>query len=553
MPASPRLVSLVEQATRHHQAGRLDEAVAAYRQAAGLDPSHPGIQNNLGVALRQQGRLEEAVACYQRVIALSPQDAGAHGNLGNALRQMGQMDAAEAAFRQALRLHPASPTAHNALGDALREQGRVEEAIRHHRQALALQPRDGVTYNLLGLAQQHQGQLEEAVASYRQALALSPGLAGAHSNLGTALQVIGQPEEAVESLRKALELQPNHPDFLSNLGSAQTECGRLAEAMACFRQAIALRPDHAVAHLHLGMALLGRGDFPKGWTEYEWRWRCAQTPRDFPQPRWRGEHAAGRRLLLHAEQGLGDTLQFCRYAELAAERGLRVVMEVQPSLRRLLQGLPGTEAVLARGEPLPEFDLHCPLLSLPLAFGTLPHTIPQRVPYLRAEAAEVLLWRQRLEARGKKGPRIGIAWAGSPKLARDRLRSIDPALLVPLLNMPGLHFINLQKGGTPAPAEAPLTDLMPEVQDFAETAALMASLDLIISVDTAVAHLAGALGKPVWMLDRFAPDWRWLEGRADSPWYPTMRIYRQPAPRQWGPVLEAVQRDLRRFYQSDVN
>lgn len=539
-----RLSRLLAQAAQHHQAGRLDDAIADYRHAAGLAPAHPGIHNNLGVALRQQGRLEEAIACYRRVIALQPQDGGAHGNLGNALQQAGQLEAAVAAFRRALRLRPDHAPAHNALGAALRDKGALKEAAACHRRAIALCPREAEAHHLLGAALQRQGRLEEAVASYRQAIALQPQEAGVHNNLGTALQRLGQWVEAEASFRHSLRLRPWDANVLSNLGTTLKELGRWEEAMTCYRQAIALCPQHGPAHLNLGMGLLAEGAFEAGWAEYEWRWRCAQAPRGFRQPQWRGEPAQGRTLLLHAEQGLGDTLQFCRYAELAAARGLRVVLEVQPPLRRLLQGLPGTVAVLAQGEALPAFDLHCPLLSLPLALGTRLESIPAAIPYLRAEAPEAPLWRGRLRAMGGQGPRIGLVWAGSPTLARDRERSLDPALLAPLLALPGLHFVSLQKGGPAAPPGLPLTDLMPEVRDLAETAALVAELDLVISVDTAVAHLAGALGQTVWLLDRFTPDWRWLRGRKDSPWYLSMRIYRQARPGDWAGVLETVKEDL---------
>jgi hypothetical protein len=283
----------------------------------------------------------------------------------------------------------------------------------------------------------------------------------------------------------------------------------------------------------------------EGWREYEWRWQVADmaaSRRDFSQPQWSGEAAAGRTLLIHAEQGLGDTLHFCRYATLAADRGMRVIMQVQTPLVRLLRNLPGVDQVVARGDDLPAFDLHCPMQSLPLAFGTTLTTIPAGSAYLRADAAVAAAWGVRIDAMGDRRPRVGVAWAGNPGMIRDASRSLRPARLAPLSGLAGLHFFSLQKDGPPA---AGLTDLMGEMADFADTAGLICNLDLVISVDTAVAHLAAGLGKPVWLLDSFDPDWRWLLGRRDSPWYPSLRVYRQPRPGDWDAVLDAVAGDLR--------
>ena len=325
------------------------------------------------------------------------------------------------------------------------------------------------------------------------------------------------------------------------------EQGRLDDAVVCLRRAVELKPDFADAHGNLAIALLARGDWTEGWAEYEWRW---QTPpmimarREFAQPRWHGEAGSGQTLLVHAEQGLGNSLQFCRYAPLAAERGLRVVVEVQKPLARLLGSLPAIQGVVARGEALPHFDLHCPMLSLPRAFGTTTATIPGAPSYLHADSAKVAAWWTRLAALPRRGPRIGLAWAGSSKLRSDSRRSLAPDRLAPLFERPGAHFFSLQKDGPAAPTALPLTDFMNEMEDFADTAALVANLDLVISVDTAVAHLAAAIGKPVWMLDRFDPDWRWLAGRHGSPWYPTLRLYRQPRPGDWDGVVAAVAHDL---------
>jgi hypothetical protein len=307
------------------------------------------------------------------------------------------------------------------------------------------------------------------------------------------------------------------------------------------------------------MALLAQGELPAGWQEHEWRWATRQFSgghRHFAQPQWRGEAAEGRSLLVHAEQGFGDTLQFCRYVPLAAARGLRVILQVPKPLSRLLCDLAGVDRLLTDGDALPQFDLHCPMLSLPLALQTTPATIPHDVPYLHADPALTAHWAMRLAA--TPTPRVGVAWAGNPRAqlldaaAIGRVRSIAPERLAPVLQLPGPCFVSLQKDGAPPPAAFRLVDRMAEVQDFADTAALIANLDLILSVDTSVAHLAAALGKPVWLLNCFDPCWRWLVGRRDSPWYPTMRIYQQPGPGDWDPVVAEIVRDLCTYQAADA-
>ncbi len=465
-----------------------------------------------GLQLHQAGELGRAVALYRRALSLQPDSSAVHANLGSALRDLGQAGAAIAHLRAALRLTPGLVQAHNNLGIALRQQERLDEAVSCFRAALELKPDYLEARINLGTALKEQGRLDEAVACFRAALASSPNLSLLHYNLGNTLK-------------------------------AQR---RLDEAAACLRRAIELSPDHVESHYNLGRILLARGDMAAGWREYEWRW---ETPhmmparRRFAQPQWRGEAGEGRTLLIHAEQGFGDTLQFCRYAPLAAARGLRVILQVPKPLIRLLRSLPGVQRLIDNGEEAPPFDLHCPMLSLPLALGTTLATIPAALPYLHADAAQAAAWRARLAASGARRPRVGLAWAGSATMQLDGQRSLTAGHLAPLLGIEGVHLISLQRDRVAA-ADVPLASFMDEMHDFADTAALVASLDLVISVDTAVAHLAGALGKPVWLLDRFDPCWRWLDGRLDSPWYPSLRIYRQPRPADWGTVLAEAARDL---------
>jgi Flp pilus assembly protein TadD len=433
------------------------------------------------------------------------------------------------------------------------QAGRLAEAERLFRQVLAISPRQTESLQMLGAIAYQTGRHDLAFDLISKAVASNPRDASSHSNLGNLLLQQGQLNEAIACYRRAIDLKPGFTEALNNVGNALKAQKRFDEAVASYRRALDLKPSDAEVHYNLATALLARGDMQAGWQEHEWRWKTPpfiNARRDFAQPQWRGETAEGRTLLIHAEQGFGDTLQFCRYAPLAASRGLRVVIDVPRPLVRLLGSLSGADQIVAHGEAPPQFDLHCPMLSLPLALGTTIATIPGDVPYLHADTAQVADWRTRLGALNYQGPRIGLVWAGNPRThllaaaAVGRRRSMNPELLAPLFDVSGLHFFSLQKDGPAAPPDFSMTDFMGEMGDFADTAALIANLDLVISVDTAVAHLAAALGKPVWLLDRFDTCWRWLDGRRDSPWYPNLRLYRQPQPGDWDSVLVEVIRDL---------
>jgi hypothetical protein len=376
------------------------------------------------------------------------------------------------------------------------------------------------------------------------------------------LNELGRPAEAEGVLRAALEAQPGSPGVLNNLGIALFAQGRLSKAEASYREALGRRPDFADAHNNLGIVLLAAGRFEEGWEEHEWRWKArhmAGGARGFSAPLWSGEVLGeGGVLLLHAEQGLGDTLQFCRYAPLAAARA-RVVLEVQAPLARLLSSLPGVSQVIARGEALPAFDAQAPLLSLPRAFGTTIETVPARVPYLAADPDQAAAWGRRLAA--LPGLKVGLCWAGEPRAgfpelaAIDARRSISLAALAPLAKVAGVSFVSLQKGAPAAQAADPpppmaLFDYTAELADFADTAALVENLDLVISVDTSVAHLAGAMARPVWLLNRFDTCWRWLLDRQDSPWYPTLRLFRQTTPGDWTSVIADLRQALHTLAQT---
>jgi Flp pilus assembly protein TadD len=506
----------LNQGLAHHRAGRLAEAIACYRRAATLQPGCFEFHFNLAAALFQSGQFAEAAESYRQATRISPNDADAHYSLGVVLQTLGDESSAMQAYVSALRINPDFPQALSNLG------------------ALCVDRDDPQT---------GEGLL-------RRSLALDPGNVSAHCNLGGALVKLGNAAGAVESFRNALALDPTHALTLCNLGTfLDNTLDDTAGALRCYRMALAAHPDSQIAQFYMGLQHLVAGDFTAGWQGYEARWcrpEFRNTRPDRLQPQWSGEDIRGSRILIYREQGLGDTLQFARYIPMVAALGAKVVLRVQPSLVRLLTCIcsSAVEVVSAESDEGADAEWQCPLLSLPLAFGTQLATIPRDVPYLRADSAEVAAWAQRLPAHGL---RVGLVWAGNPKHTRDRQRSLALQQLGGLTRLPGIAFYSLQKGPAAqdlAASPLPIVDLGQHIEDFADTAAIIANLDLVICVDTAVAHLAGALGKPVWLLVPHIGDWRWLRDRTDSPWYPAMRLFRQPAIGGWDCVLEQLEQEL---------
>jgi tetratricopeptide (TPR) repeat protein len=547
---------------RHHQAGQLRESERLYQRILAQQPHHADALHLLGVVAYQSGRAGVAVRLIRRAIDHRSDIAAYHANLGLALAALGKLDEALTCYQAALDLQPLYPEVLCNLGAALGRLGRPAEAVAAYQRSLSLRPEQPETHYNLATLLAAQNQLSDAVRCYREAIRLKPDYPEAVNNLGISLVNLGRVEDAVACYRQALALRAGDPAVQNNLGAALAELGELKEAADCYRIVLSLDPTHAEAHYNLARTLLAKGDMAAGWPAFEWRWRTQQlraATRPFVQPQWRGEAGQAQTLLIHAEQGFGDTLQFCRFAPLAATRGLRVILEVPEPLVRLMRSLPGVAQVVARGERLPRFDLHCPMMSLPLAFGTTLQTIPTAVPYLCADPAQTADWRARIASSGAGLLRVGLVWAGAPRpdsaslSAIDRRRSLAPEMLAPLFAVSGLQFFSLQKAGPRPPPHFPLVDFMAEMHDFADTSALVAQLDLVISVDTAVAHLAAALGKPVWLLSRFDACWRWHADRGDSPqldnprdcpWYPQLRVYRQPAPGDWLRVVGQVAEDL---------
>jgi tetratricopeptide (TPR) repeat protein len=462
------------------------------------------------------------------------------------LHRRGQLAEAESRYKKLTWREPGSAAAFHALGAMRLHQDRPAEAREFLNQATRIEPDNAEILNALGAALTQLRDYPAAEAALREALALNPNLAEAHNNLSILLTRLRRPEAAAEHSRQAVALAPSSADMALNQGKALRDLGRPEEALAAFQNAVRLAPDLAEAHFAVATIQLALGDFAKGWAGFEWRLRLPgfgfALP-DLGKPGWQGDDLAGLTILVHAEQGLGDTLQFLRYVPLVAARGGKVLLLVQPALKRLLEGFPGIEQVFGFGEALPDYDLHCPLMRLPRRFGTSIDTIPPISPLLAAPEADQALWRDRFGTGGRAG--IGLCWAGNPAHANDHNRSAPLAALTPLLGLPGLRWVSLQKEVPPGDAATLAT--YPEVlqagealTDMAATAGLIAALDLVISVDTAVAHLAGVMGKPVWLLLPHAPEWRWLGTRGDSPWYPSARLFRQPEPGNWPAAVEEI-------------
>ncbi len=538
------------------EAGQVDEAIRHFHLALAIKPDLALAHNNLGDALQRQGRLDDAAASCQRALQLEPSYPEAYMNLGSVLMLLERPEEAVHCFQDALELRPDFVAAQINLGSALAQQEKFDEAISWLLKAIALQPKHADIYNNLGKVLMDQAKADQAISCFVWAITLKPDHCDAHLNLSGAFQSQSKLDESLDHARHAEALAPDRVETLVGLGSTLRAQGRLDDAVASFNRAIACCTDRRQLpqiHADLAMALLARGDFVLGWEEYEWRMPAIGLGRDFNVPQWRGEAAVGRTLLIHAEQGFGDTLQFCRYASLAAERGLRIILEAQKPLVRLLRSLPGVEQVVGQGETLPDYDLHCPMMSLPLALRTTIETIPARVPYLHADADRCAYWEHRFAVPDCRGPRVGVLWAGNSHTKKlrlallDRRRSIAPAQLAPIFDVPGVQFFGLQKDGPNPPDDFRLTDVMSGMNDFADTAALISTLDLVIAVDSAVAHLAGALDRPVWLMDRFDPCWRWLLNRSDTPWYPKLQIIRQSTPGKWDPVITKIADDLRCF------
>jgi tetratricopeptide (TPR) repeat protein len=576
--------------------GKFTEACASFREALRVDPGHAGALNNLGNALQDSGQSATAVECFRRAVQINPQLANAHNNLGNALVSLGQLPQASACFQQALNINPKHLDARNNLGLAFIVQNQLPEATSCFREVLAIDPNHAHACVNLGNALLLQKQPAEAAECFRRAIGFLPNYANAHNNLGQALDQLGQTTLAIESFRQAIQLEPNNANAHNNLGNALVAQGDLAGATESYKQALRISPGDANARenlanafTNLGNALkdqgplnqaaenyrqaltidaqhtmarwnqallhLLQGDFEGGWPDYELRWDMPEkVKRFFSQPRWDGRQLDGKTILVYAEQALGDTIQFARYLPLVKERGGTVLFECQPALKKLMN-LACVDGLLAAGDPLPSFDCQIPLVSIPGVLGTTLATIPAHVPYVEVDAESI----RRAALRKPAGSRIqiGIVWQGSMAQKGDR-RSVPLSLFEPLKQVTEVDWFSLQVGpGAEQLAKAPfpITDLGRsfDPNSLEDLAGAISNLDLIITVDTAAAHLAGALAVPVWTLLPYVPDWRWLMHRQDSPWYPTMRLFRQKKFGHWSGVFEDLAAAIKMFSPGSKN
>ena len=538
-----------------HALKRFDAALASFDRALALRPDSAAALANRGVTLHALARFEEALASYDAAVALWPDSDAVFANRGITLHALKRFDEALASLDRALALRPDNAEALASRGVTLHVLRRFEEALASYVRALELRSDSAEAHSNRGVTLFELRRYAEALASCDRALALQPDFPEALSGRGNALSVLKRFDEASASYHRALALRPDYAEAHTSLGVNLHALKRFDEALECYERALAVRPDFAEAHYDQGLSRLLTGDFDRGWVEHDW-WRevahFKRAERNFAQPRWTGSPViAGKTILLHAEQGFGDTIQFCRYAPRVAALGARVILEVQDPLRDLIRrSLDGVAQVVAKGDAMPPFDMHCPFLSLPLVFGSRLETIPHETPYLCAPAQAVANWGARLPP--KTRARIGLAWSGRPEHNNDQNRSIDFASFLSPLEGIDATLVSLQREVRAADAivlreRSDVIHFGEELKDFSDTAALAANMDLVIAVDTSVAHLAGALAKPVWILLPFVPDWRWLLDRDDSPWYPTARLFRQDDNRRWDSVFARLRTRLDDF------
>jgi tetratricopeptide (TPR) repeat protein len=563
-----------------------DKAVQLLSKAMKINPHHIACCNNLGIAFKELKRFEEAVTIYDQAILIQPDYALAYYNRGNALQELKRFEEAVTSYEKAILIQPDYALAYYNRGNALQELKRFEEAVTSYEKAILIQPDYAQSFYNLANALRELKQFEKAVMGYEQALLIDPTLVGTHSNCGIALHALGRLEEALISYDKAISVDSHQADLfynralvlqglgrleealisydkaiginsgyadaLSNRGNVLQSLGRLEEALISYDKAINIDAEHADANWNKSLALLMNGDFEKGWPLYEWRWKSDESSkmsdiRNFHQPLWIGQTSlVGKTILLHAEQGMGDTIQFSRYAPLVAQLGAKVILEVQPDLVSLLKGFQGVDKLIPLGKQLPDFDYHCPLLSLPLAFKTDLYHIPAPDNLIKADSELMARWQSAL---GRKTmPRIGLVWSGNPSHRNDSNRSLSLERLVSYLPS-GYEYVALQKDLRGSDQRilqdhSGIKYFGYALQNFSDTAALCELMDIIISVDTSVAHIAGSLNKPTWLMLPFKPDWRWLLDRDDSPWYPSIQLLRQHSINHWDGVLESIKRKL---------
>lgn len=581
----PTIAETLENAVQHHQRGHLQHAEQLYMDVLQSDPNNfivlhslgvlahqlgkhnaaieliskaiagnqqiPQFHNTLGLIFEAVGKFEQAIHSYQRAVSLKPDYAEAYHNMAVALQSQSRYAEAVEKCNQAISLKPDYAEAYNTMAFSQEQQQQYAKAIENYRKAVQLKPEYAEAYNHLGFIFNNQGRHAEAVENYRLALRIDPDYIEVYNNLGIALKEQEQFDEAVNNFKQALQLNPDFAEAYYNLANSLRDQGRCTEALKHYTEAIHLVPDYAEAHWNKSLTLLLSGDFVQGWKEYQWRQKASHATVLYPYhhnaPRWDGSSFVGKRLFVYCEQGLGDAIQFIRYLPMVKARGGTVIFEVWRPLLGLLRAFKSIDELVelsCERKSDVKFDLFTSLLDLPNIFGTTLETIPNEVPYIRAEREKSEYWHKRLSGPDLK---VGIVWAGKSTHGNDHNRSCKLKFFSHLAKIEGVQLYSLQKGSSAlqlTELALPIENLAEELEDFTDTAAVIENLELVISVDTAVAHLAGAMGKEVWTLLPFTPDWRWMLDRQDSPWYPTMRLFRQPSPSHWEDVFQRVAEQL---------
>ena len=522
-----------------------DQAAECYRRVLNIKPDWTTARYNLGCALMLLDRMGEAIDNFQLVLQQKDDYIKAWVSMGKAMAGAKRTPEAAAAISRAIALDDNYADAHYQFGKLAAACGKLDEAAVSLGRAAEIDAQNPEFQNELGVVLAKLGRSDQAVAAYRRAIELKPNYVSACFSLAEEFKSQNKFDAAIAVYKKMMTPLPKSMDLLHNIGYSLDALGASNDAVEAFDKVLATEPDHAEAHTSRAMIMLKTTGYRQGWDEFEWRLKSRSkmnVPRSFTQPRWDGRQLDGERILLYGEKVFGDTFQFLRYVPLVVARGGKVVLETQDRVSRLLYGFPAAEEVISTGYALPQFDYHCPLVSLPGVFKTTADTVPCDIPYINARQADVQSWADRLGE--KKNFRVGIVWAGSPNTPTDATRSAPISCLAPLTTIPGASLYSLQVGGragelSQLPAGA-INDLSPQLQDFTDAAAAISQMDLVISVDTAAAHLAGAMGKDVWLLLPFVGDWRWLIDRDDSPWYPTMRIFRQQTPGDWDELIQRV-------------
>ncbi len=542
-------------ALRYHTSGQLVEAKKLYQKIIDVAPNQPVALHYSGVIAHQEGHNNEAVALISRSLAINPNDLDAHCNLGLALEGLEKLEEAVASFRKAIEIKPDYALAHNNIGNVLMKLKRFEEASGEYKDAITIDPDNLESQNKLAQAFVDSGHLDKAGSHLQEMIRLDPENAEAHGNLGFVVNKMGNTSAALTSLRKAIFLKPEYAEAHNNLGLALQETGRFGEALAGFKKAITIEPTRSEFHLNLGLLQLLMGDFENGWKNFTlcWRETASKPDRAYAQPFWQGEDITAKTLLIYPEHGLGDFIHMSRYVPMVKALCARLILEVPPPLFDLFSTYSGADVLIKlRGDP-GHFDLHVPLVDLSRIFETRLETIPSVAEGLSVPCELIKKWKAHLAK--YIGLRVGLVWSGNPTIAYDRSRSLKPELLKPLLELEGVNFFSLQvdHGGDVRELLGPdVVDLMPEAKPFPETAAAMENLDLIISIDTSAVHLAATLGRPVWVLLPLTPYWCWMIERDDSPWYPTVRLFRQQQFGDWGCAIDRIAEALKTLIKTDI-